>query len=93
MNEKKKQIPLIQKLRLDMGLTQRQAAELTETSYSVYRQYEAGTVKPRYYKMKNIEQKLNMPSGMDLFSIVDMPEFKINNVPVRRKRYKKKGDI
>lgn len=61
----------ILKMRKELGLTQRQLAEIAEVSAAAVTQWEKGINKPAFSAMHNLSQKLQLP--MEFFTLEEAP--------------------
>ena len=61
----------ILKMRKELGLTQRQLAEIADVSAAAVTQWEKGINKPAFSAMHNLSQKLQLP--MEFFTLNEAP--------------------
>lgn len=61
----------ILKMRKELGLTQRQLAEVAEVSAAAVTQWEKGVNRPAFHAMQNMSQKLQLP--MEFFTLEEAP--------------------
>ena len=61
----------ILKMRKELGMTQRQLAEVAEVSAAAVTQWEKGVNRPAFHAMQNMSQKLQLP--MEFFTLEEAP--------------------
>lgn len=61
----------ILKMRKELGMTQRQLAEVAEVSAAAVTQWEKGVNRPAFHAMQNMSQKLQLP--MEFFTLDEAP--------------------